>query len=94
MGGAMPPAVAADPTHARVVGTWIVRMLAGTTPVTVHGQLRWIGKPAAPGLTVGKVVAANAGLAVLALAAGLGWRRHRRRHQLLAGGSSQPDLAA
>ncbi|HEY6593401.1 MAG TPA: hypothetical protein VI011_04710 [Asanoa sp.] len=45
MGAQRPPAVAADPTRPQPVGTWIVRVTAGTTPMTVTGTLRWRGRP-------------------------------------------------
>jgi hypothetical protein len=79
MGGAQPPAVVADPVHPHLVGDWTVHLLAGTTPVTVSGSLRWTGKPAAsPGLTVRSVVATNVLLAVLMAAVVVALRLRRR----------------
>jgi hypothetical protein len=81
MGGAQPPAVAADPTHVHTVGAWAVHLVAGSRPVTVHGQLRWIGKPAAApaALTVTEVVLTNAGLGALVLGGVVIWRHRGRK---------------
>jgi hypothetical protein len=46
MGRARPPLVAADPTHAHLIGTWMVHATADTSPFDVHGVLKWIGRPA------------------------------------------------
>jgi hypothetical protein len=46
MGQARPPAVAADPRHAHLVGDWVVHATAGGVPFEIRGTLRWIGKPA------------------------------------------------
>jgi hypothetical protein len=45
MGATRPPAVAADPAHPHLVGTWTVQATADGTPVEIRGSLRWIGEP-------------------------------------------------
>jgi hypothetical protein len=51
MGRDRPPAVAADPTRPHLVGNWTVHATADGTPFDVHGDLRWLGKPADAGKT-------------------------------------------
>jgi hypothetical protein len=45
MGQTKPPAVAADPTLAHVVGAWTVHATAAGQPFDVRGTLNWAGKP-------------------------------------------------
>jgi hypothetical protein len=95
MGGAQPPAVAADPVHAHLIGDWTVHLLAGTTPITVTGSLRWIGKPAASsGLTVRAVVVTNVVLAVLMAAVVVGLRLRRRTRTPQPARTPEPTPAA
>jgi hypothetical protein len=65
MGRDRPPAVAADPAHPHLVGSWTVRATVDGAPFEIHGALRWLGKPA----DAGKATPAQAWL--LTLLAGL-----------------------
>jgi len=40
-----PHDVAADPTHAHLVGTWTIHAVADNSPFDLRGTLEWIGKP-------------------------------------------------
>jgi hypothetical protein len=62
----LPPAVAADPTHAHTVFDWTVPMRHGGTAVTVRGELTW-SPPPPTALTWGLHLA----LAAVVAAAGL-----------------------
>jgi hypothetical protein len=57
MGVARPPAVATDPEHAHQLGSWTVHLVAGGTPVTIAGTLRWTGEPAPAAPPVGWIAA-------------------------------------
>ncbi|MET8907566.1 hypothetical protein [Micromonospora sp. NPDC004551] len=47
MGQARPPAVAADPRHPHPIGDWTVHATVAGQPLTITGDLRWLGKPGA-----------------------------------------------
>jgi hypothetical protein len=80
MGADRPPAVAADPTHPQKVGVWTVRLVAGTTPVAVTGELRWIGKPAArnPFFSDPALLVSYGSFALMVLITFVVWLRRRR----------------
>jgi hypothetical protein len=98
MGAQRPPAVAADPTRPQPVGTWVVRVTAGTTPMTVTGTLSWRGGEGEGGGGVGRLVAGLARtliwVEVLAVVLGGGMvtvdlvRRRRRRAKRQTGSGS------
>ena len=81
--GLLPPAVAADPTHAHTVFDWTVPMRHGDTAVTVRGVLTWEPPPSAA-LTW----ALHLGLFAVVAAAGLVARRPRPLAWALGAGAA------
>src|SRR3954470_11373394 len=83
MGRTRPPAVAADPVHPHVVGSWVVHATAGGRPFDIRGSLEWTGKPAdarpSPAMAWLLTVVAGLVVAVVALLIALA-RSSRRRH--------------
>ena len=76
MGGARPPKVAADPVRAHLIGQWTVYAQAAGQPVTVHGTLRWTGKPDDPfGVWVIRVAGIGLVLALITVGVILRGRR-------------------
>jgi hypothetical protein len=76
-----PPAVAADPVHPHLIGSWQLHATADGNPFTINGELRWLGKPdSGTGLDwvprVGEALAVVIGLALVFL---LGRRSRRPR---------------
>ena len=69
MGGPTPPEVRADPGAPHVVFAWTINMTAGTTPVTVRGELQWV-----PGASPWPWVVLIVLLGVAGIAAGRGRR--------------------
>jgi hypothetical protein len=44
IGQQRPPAVAADPSQPRLIGSWQLHATADGNPFTINGELRWLGK--------------------------------------------------
>jgi hypothetical protein len=66
-----PPAAQRDPGHVHVVARWQLALHAGTTDVTVHGDLRWVPSRT-PGVEVAVMVVLGA--AVIVAGRGRHWR--------------------
>ena len=81
--GRLPPAVAADPTHAHTVFDWTVPMRHGDTAMTVRGELTW-EPPPSTAVTWGLHVA----LFAVVAAAGLVGRSPRPLGWALAAGAA------
>jgi len=82
-----PHDVAADPTHAHLVGTWTIHAVADNSPFDLRGTLEWIGKPDT-GLSTRAwllLVAVNLPLLAGLAAWQLSLRTRRRRSTALVG---------
>jgi hypothetical protein len=86
MGRTQPPAVAADPVHRHLVGTWVVHAIDGRTPFDIHGSLMWVGKPAdaRPSPVTAWLLTVVAGLVVAVAVLLIALVRSRRRRHLRA----------
>jgi len=87
MGQTRPHDVAADPSHAHLVGTWTIHAIADNSPFDIRGTLDWIGKPNTVLSTHVWLLLVAANLPLLAIVAvwQLSSRTRRRRSPALAG---------
>jgi hypothetical protein len=95
MGTDRPPMVQNDPGHDHLIASWRVHLRADDTPVTIHGELRWLAiQPANYGSAVGPILAVVALCITAILITRVRINRAARAHASMADQGVNADNAS